>query len=315
VLQQELGALESFRQLLADGLLDDAGAGESDESAGFGDVEVAQHGEAGGDASGGGVGEDGDEGDAGLVEAGERGGDLGELHEADDAFHHAGSAGRGDGDEGVALVAGAVDGAGDGFADDGAHAAADEAVLHDGEDDGVGSEETLGVDDGVVEAGVLAGFFEARLVGLEVGELERIGGLQVAVDDLEAGAEEGFDAGEGADAAVASAFGADLEIGFELGLPDGLAAAVALGPEAFGADAIGAGLKFVVFAPEPGHGGSRRPRVVGRQQSNRAGGRPEPGAGRVRSMGVRGRCGPCIAARAVRRWMRISRIARDAGAM
>ena len=81
MLQQELRPLEALGQLLADGLLDDAGAGESDQRPGLADVEVAQHGEAGGDASGGGVGEDGDEGDAGLVEAGQRGGDLGKLQE------------------------------------------------------------------------------------------------------------------------------------------------------------------------------------------------------------------------------------------
>jgi hypothetical protein len=64
VFEEELGALEAFGELLADGLFDDAGAGEADERAGFGDVEVAEHGEAGGDAAGGGVGEDADVGDA-----------------------------------------------------------------------------------------------------------------------------------------------------------------------------------------------------------------------------------------------------------
>ena len=69
--EEELGALEAFREFLAGGLLDDAGAGEADEGAGFGDVEVAEHGEAGGDASGGGVGHQGDVGDLGVVEAGQ----------------------------------------------------------------------------------------------------------------------------------------------------------------------------------------------------------------------------------------------------
>src|ERR1700722_3995748 len=64
VLEEELGALEALGELLADGLLDDAGASEDDQGAGFGDVEVAEHGEAGGDAAGGGMGHDGDIGDA-----------------------------------------------------------------------------------------------------------------------------------------------------------------------------------------------------------------------------------------------------------
>ena len=72
VLQQELAALEAFGQLLADGLLDDARAGEADQGAGFGDVQVAQHGVAGGDAAGGGVGEDADVGQAGLIQAHQR---------------------------------------------------------------------------------------------------------------------------------------------------------------------------------------------------------------------------------------------------
>jgi hypothetical protein len=42
VLQQKLAALEPFRQLLADGLLDHARAGEADERAGLGDVQVTR---------------------------------------------------------------------------------------------------------------------------------------------------------------------------------------------------------------------------------------------------------------------------------
>ena len=57
VVEQKFGALKTFGEFLADGLLDDAGAGETDERAGFGDVEIAEHGETGGDAAGGGVGE------------------------------------------------------------------------------------------------------------------------------------------------------------------------------------------------------------------------------------------------------------------
>src|SRR5690606_33501122 len=41
VLVEVFGALEALGQLLADGLLDDAGAGEADEGAGLGDVDVA----------------------------------------------------------------------------------------------------------------------------------------------------------------------------------------------------------------------------------------------------------------------------------
>src|SRR5262245_37490613 len=45
LLEQELAALESFGQRLADGLLDHASPGEADQGAWLGDVDVAEHGE------------------------------------------------------------------------------------------------------------------------------------------------------------------------------------------------------------------------------------------------------------------------------
>src|SRR5713226_9482971 len=110
-----------------DGLLDNARAGETYERAGFADIEIAEHGKAGGDAAGGGIGEDGDVGELFVVEPGKGGGDFGKLHEADGAFHHARAAGAGDGDEGLACFHGQLDAASNFFADDGAHGAADEA--------------------------------------------------------------------------------------------------------------------------------------------------------------------------------------------
>src|SRR6266849_3193285 len=77
VFEQEFGTLKSFGKFLADGLLDDARAGETDERAGFADVEVAEHGEAGGNAAGGGVGEHGDVGKLFLVQAAEGSGNFG----------------------------------------------------------------------------------------------------------------------------------------------------------------------------------------------------------------------------------------------
>jgi hypothetical protein len=55
-------ALEALGQLLTDGLLDDAWTGKPDERMWLGDVEVAEHREAGGDAARGRVGEHGDVG-------------------------------------------------------------------------------------------------------------------------------------------------------------------------------------------------------------------------------------------------------------
>src|SRR5438552_9213782 len=73
VFQQEFGALKSFGEFLADGLLDHARTGKPDERAGFPDVEVAEHGEAGGDAAGSGIGEHRDIGQLFVVEPGQGG--------------------------------------------------------------------------------------------------------------------------------------------------------------------------------------------------------------------------------------------------
>src|ERR1035437_8305243 len=149
--QQELGALKAFGELLADGLLDDAGAGEADESAGFGDVEVAKHGEAGADAAGGGIGEHADVGDFSAVQLRQGGGDFGHLHEAHHALHHARPSGGSDDNERLAAEAGAIDGAGYGLAHHSAHGAADEGVFHNAKDYIMGPEAAGGVEDGVVE--------------------------------------------------------------------------------------------------------------------------------------------------------------------
>jgi len=62
-----------------------------------------------------------------LVEFGERGGHLGKLHQADRAFHHAGTAGTGNGDEWLASLDGKFDATRYFFSDNSAHRAADEA--------------------------------------------------------------------------------------------------------------------------------------------------------------------------------------------
>jgi hypothetical protein len=55
MLQQELAALKAFRQFFPHGLLDHPRPGEADQRLGFGDIDVAQHRQAGGDPAGGGM--------------------------------------------------------------------------------------------------------------------------------------------------------------------------------------------------------------------------------------------------------------------
>src|SRR5207245_4423462 len=66
VFQQELRTLKLRRELLLDGLLDDARAGEPDEGLGLGQDDVRQHRETSRHAPEGRVGEDGARRDARL---------------------------------------------------------------------------------------------------------------------------------------------------------------------------------------------------------------------------------------------------------
>ncbi len=275
--EQEFAALEAFGEFLADGLLDDSWACEADQSAGLCDVQIAEHGEACRDAAGGGVGQEADVGDGCFIELGEAGGDLGELHQAYNALHHARAAAGADDDEWMTGGEGAVDGSGDGFADDCAHAAANEGVLHCAEDYVVGAEFAECSEDGVVKAGLFLGGSETLFVGLDVGEVEWIGGAQAAVDEGVAGVEEELNALTGADLEVIAALGADVGVGLELGLEEDGAATGALDPEALGFDAggltvvgdwgkcgfraevgigIAVGLDIRVCSFEPGHNDS-----------------------------------------------------------
>ena len=89
LLEQELAALESFRQLLPDRLLDDARAGEADQRFRLGDVQVAEHREAGRDAAGRRIGEHRDVRQPRAIEPRQRAADLRHLHQRQRAFHHA----------------------------------------------------------------------------------------------------------------------------------------------------------------------------------------------------------------------------------
>src|SRR6267154_3126520 len=76
VLQKKFGPLETFGKLLPYGLFDTSRPGESNQRAGLGNIEVAQHGIACSDATSRGIGEDGNKRQAVLIEARERGGNF-----------------------------------------------------------------------------------------------------------------------------------------------------------------------------------------------------------------------------------------------
>ena len=68
---QEFAALKAVGQFDFDRVPDGSRAGKADEGFGFGEDEIAQHGEACRDATGGGIGEQADEKSTDVVEAGE----------------------------------------------------------------------------------------------------------------------------------------------------------------------------------------------------------------------------------------------------
>src|SRR5271155_920080 len=211
VLEQEFGGLKTFGEFLADGLFDHPRAGETDESAGLRNIQVAEHRVTRGDAASGGIGEDGNERELGFVHAAERRGNFRELHQADDAFHHASASGTGDDDERLFLIETAVYRARDLFTDPRAHRAADKSEFHRTADDGTAVQAAFSGDDGVFHVELALRFFQALRVGLGIGELQRVAGGEIGVQ-LRPGflVEKHFQAAAGTEAEMVVALGADL---------------------------------------------------------------------------------------------------------
>src|SRR5277367_1330005 len=150
VFEEEFGGLKTFGKFLADGLFDDARAGKTDERAGLRNIQIAEHRVAGGDASGGGVGEYRNERELRFVQAPERRGNFCELHQTDNAFHHPRAAGTGDHDERLLFVERAVNRPRDFFPDNRAHRAADKTEFHRAADHGPPVQAPFGGNNGVL---------------------------------------------------------------------------------------------------------------------------------------------------------------------
>jgi len=89
MLVQILGALEAFGQLLADRVLDDTLAGESDQGPRLSDVNVTQHRVARRDATRRGISQDNDIRQTSRFQSTGHHGCSRHLHKAEDAFLHA----------------------------------------------------------------------------------------------------------------------------------------------------------------------------------------------------------------------------------
>ena len=81
VIQQELAALEAFRQLLTHGLLDHPRAGKTDQRTRLGNDHVAKHGQAGRDTAIHRVGQHGDKRYPLFTQACQGSAGLGHLHQ------------------------------------------------------------------------------------------------------------------------------------------------------------------------------------------------------------------------------------------
>ncbi len=105
---QIFGALEAGRQLLADGLLDHARTGKTDQRAGLGDMHVAEHRIGRRDAAGRRIGEHHNVRLAGFAQHLHRDRGARQLHERQDALLHARAAGGSEHDERRAALGGGL---------------------------------------------------------------------------------------------------------------------------------------------------------------------------------------------------------------
>ena len=259
VFQQKLRRLKSLGKFLADGLLDHARPGEADQRAGLGNVDVAQHGEARGDAAGGGVGQNGNERQANFVKAGERGGNFCELHQADRALHHARAAGTGNDHQRQLFGDGHFHSAGHFLAHHGAHRAADKCELHRATNDRTPAEQAFRRDDGVGFAQFAARFFQARGVGPRVRKFQRVTRRERGVVLHPARIEQQFQALRRAQPEMVLALRADAPVGIQIFLPHNRPAVFTLGPQPFRLHAARVGRRGLVdslfFPLKPSHRG------------------------------------------------------------
>src|SRR5580658_38901 len=123
-----------------------------------------------------------------------------------------------------------------GLANRRSHAPADKRIFHGADNHRAAVQLAAGVDDCIFKAGVGLGPLQARGVRFQVDKLQRVGGGEIAVENVVLTVVEKLrQAGAGVNAKVFVALRTDVEIVFQVLFPDNLAAAVALYPQAFGA--------------------------------------------------------------------------------
>ena len=226
VLHLELAALEPGGQLFADGLFNDTGPGKADEGSRLGQHDVAEAGEAGGDAASGGVGEHADVQPALGRKALDGGGRLGHLHQAENALLHPGSAAGRKDDQREPLGRGVLHGAGDLFAHRRAHAAHEEPAVQHGGHTGHPADASCRCDGGLAQPGLVLGGGKFLVVA---GEIQHILRGKVSIQFPEAAVvQHQAEPVVPADGHVIAAVGADVQAFRPQGAGSAAAALLAL---------------------------------------------------------------------------------------
>ena len=219
VLEQEFGTLETIRQGLAHGLLDDTRTSEADQGTGFGDIHIAQKGEAGGDAAHGGIGQYGDKGQLGFAQLSERGAGLSHLHQGQQTFLHTRTAAGREADEGAFLFECDLHAAHESLTHHGAHRAAHEVEFEYSGNHGYGMDATLQHDERVVFVGALLGGDQTIAIFLLVFELQRIDRQYFGADlELAFAIQQPIQTGTRSDAVMMVALGADAVVLLQIGV-------------------------------------------------------------------------------------------------
>ena len=141
------------------------------------------------------------------------------------------------------------------LANDDAHASADESVLHRCDDGFVAVDAAARHDNRVFQARGFHAGFQPCLVGLRIGEPERIGGYQAAIVFCPRAVEQRPETVERVHAEVMAALRADAHVLPEILVVEDLRAPGALDPEAFGHPArlCRLGGNSLARLLEPGH--------------------------------------------------------------
>src|SRR5437660_397317 len=239
VLQEELAALESLRQLLPQGLLDHPRPGESDQRPRLGQDDVALEGEGGGDPSGGRIEQHADVRLPHVPEPRQGGAAFRHLHQREDRLLHSRAAGGGEDDGWDAPIGRPLEDAGHLLAHHRAHRSAHEPEVEGADRDLAAGQPADAAHERFALARPFGSAADAIAIPLRVRELQRIGRLEPAVVLDEApGVEHQVESPAHRQLEVLAALRAHFEIPLDLLLVDDLAALVALDPQPFEARAF-----------------------------------------------------------------------------